>query len=91
MINYQKKSIDKEKLKTLFLGDEGYQTPKIDTRAAIFKEDKNSISFLLVRDVPTDNAREKVSIDKETAINIIDNIFILQLYYFEYLFMISFA
>ncbi len=55
------------------------------------KDDKNRISFLLVRDVPTDKAREKVSIDKETAINIIDNIFILQLYYFEYLFMISFA
>ena len=54
-------------------------------------KDKNSISFLFVRDVPTDKAREKVSIDKETAINIIDNIFILQLYYFEYLFMISFA
>ena len=28
--------IPEEKLKTLFLGDEGYQTPKIDTRAAIF-------------------------------------------------------
>lgn len=29
-----------EKMKTLFAGDEGYQTPKIETRAAIFKDDK---------------------------------------------------
>lgn len=28
------------KLKDLFCGEEGYQTPKLDTRAAIFKEDK---------------------------------------------------
>lgn len=32
--------IPEEKLKTLFLGDEGYQTPKIETRAAIFKDNK---------------------------------------------------
>lgn len=38
--------IPKEKLKTLFLGDEGYQTPKIDTRAAIFKDNR----ILLVRE-----------------------------------------
>nr|WP_308264595.1 hypothetical protein [Lactobacillus helveticus] len=29
-----------EKVKTLFCGDGGYQTPKIETRAAIFKSDK---------------------------------------------------
>lgn len=29
-----------EKVKDLFCGDVGYQTPKIDTRAAIFKEEK---------------------------------------------------
>lgn len=38
--------IPEEKLKTLFLGDEGYQTPKIDTRAAIFKDNR----ILLVRE-----------------------------------------
>ncbi|OYS21607.1 ADP-ribose pyrophosphatase [Lactobacillus taiwanensis] len=41
--------IPKEKLKTLFLGDEGYQTPKIDTRAAIFKDNR----ILLVREKKT--------------------------------------
>lgn len=35
-----------KKVKNLFLGDEGYQTPKIDTRAAIFKGEK----ILLVRE-----------------------------------------
>ena len=35
-----------DKVKDLFCGDEGYQTPKIDTRAAIFKDDK----VLLVRE-----------------------------------------
>lgn len=30
--------IPKEKVKDLFCGDSGYQTPKIDTRAAIFKD-----------------------------------------------------
>lgn len=29
-----------EKVKTLFCNETGYQTPKIDTRAAIFKDDK---------------------------------------------------
>lgn len=29
-----------EKVKTLFCGETGYQTPKIDTRAAIFKKDR---------------------------------------------------
>lgn len=41
--------IPKEKLKTLFLGDESYQTPKIDTRAAIFKDNR----ILLVREKKT--------------------------------------
>ncbi len=41
--------IPKEKLKTLFLGDEGYQTPKIDTRAAISKDNR----ILLVREKKT--------------------------------------
>ena len=41
--------IPEEELKTLFLGDEGYQTPKIDTRAAIFKDNR----ILLVREKKT--------------------------------------
>lgn len=41
-----KTGLPKEQIKTLFLGDEGYQTPKIETRAAIFKDDK----ILLVRE-----------------------------------------
>ncbi len=41
-----KTGLPKEKIRTLFLGDEGYQTPKIETRAAIFKDDK----ILLVRE-----------------------------------------
>ena len=38
--------IPMEKMKDLFCGDEGYQTPKVDTRAAIFREGK----ILLVRE-----------------------------------------
>lgn len=41
-----KTGLSKEQIKTLFLGDEGYQTPKIETRAAIFKDAK----ILLVRE-----------------------------------------
>lgn len=41
-----KTGLPMEKVKDLFLGDEGYQTPKIDTRAAIFKNEK----ILLVRE-----------------------------------------
>lgn len=41
-----KTGLPMEKIKNLFLGDEGYQTPKIDTRAAIFKGEK----ILLVRE-----------------------------------------
>lgn len=44
-----KTGLPKEQIKTLFLGDEGYQTPKIDTRAAIFKDNK----ILLVREKKT--------------------------------------
>lgn len=36
----EKNDISLEKVKNLFCNEEGYQTPKIDTRAAIFKEDK---------------------------------------------------
>lgn len=36
----EKSNISLEKVKNLFCNEEGYQTPKIDTRAAIFKEDK---------------------------------------------------
>ena len=39
MISY-KTDIPLTKVKDLFCGDIGYQTPKIDTRAAIFNEDK---------------------------------------------------
>ena len=41
-----KSGLDFEKVKTLFCNEFGYQTPKIDTRAAIFKEDK----ILLVKE-----------------------------------------
>lgn len=41
-----KTGLPQEQIKTLFLGDEGYQTPKIETRAAIVKDDK----ILLVRE-----------------------------------------
>ncbi len=36
----EKSNIDLENVKDLFCNETGYQTPKIDTRAAIFKEDK---------------------------------------------------
>lgn len=42
-----KTGLSLEKVKDLFCGDEGYRTPKIDTRAAIFKDDK----VLLVREI----------------------------------------
>lgn len=42
----EKTDIPLEKVKSLFCGETGYQTPKIDTRAAIFKEGK----ILLVRE-----------------------------------------
>lgn len=36
----EKSDISLERVKNLFCNEKGYQTPKIDTRAAIFKEDK---------------------------------------------------
>ena len=36
----EKTEISLEKVKELFCNEEGYQTPKIDTRAAIFKDNK---------------------------------------------------
>ncbi len=45
MLSY-KSDISLEKVKDLFCGDIGYQTPKLDTRAAIFKDNK----ILLVRE-----------------------------------------
>lgn len=45
MLSY-KTEIPLEKVKDLFCGDVGYQTPKLDTRAAIFKDDK----ILLVKE-----------------------------------------
>ena len=45
MLSY-KTEIPKEKVKDLFCNEIGYQTPKIDTRAAIFENDK----ILLVKE-----------------------------------------
>ena len=42
-----KADIPPEKVKDLFCGETGYQTPKLDTRAAIFQDDK----ILLVREL----------------------------------------
>ena len=39
MLSY-KTDIPADKVKTLFCNEEGYQTPKLDTRAAIFKDNK---------------------------------------------------
>lgn len=39
MLSY-KTDIPVDKVKNLFCNEEGYQTPKLDTRAAIFKDDK---------------------------------------------------
>ncbi|WP_066498151.1 NUDIX hydrolase N-terminal domain-containing protein [Abyssisolibacter fermentans] len=39
-------NVDNSKIRTLFANETGYQTPKVDVRAAIFKEDK----ILLVRE-----------------------------------------
>lgn len=36
----EKSNINLEKVKELFCNETGYQTPKIDTRATIFKGDK---------------------------------------------------
>ena len=45
MISY-KTEIPTEKVKDLFCSETGYQTPKLDTRAAVFKDDK----ILLVKE-----------------------------------------
>lgn len=42
----EKTGVPKERVKLLFCGEKGYQTPKIDTRAAIFSEGR----ILLVRE-----------------------------------------
>ena len=42
----EKSNINLEKVKDLLCNETGYQTPKIDTRAAIFKDNK----ILLVRE-----------------------------------------
>ncbi|MDR1834510.1 MAG: NUDIX hydrolase [Fusobacteriaceae bacterium] len=38
--------VEEEKIRTLFAAEEGYQTPKVDVRAAIFREDE----ILLIRE-----------------------------------------
>lgn len=43
--------IPKIKLRDLFAGDEGYQTPKLDTRAAIIEKEK----ILLVHEIMSDS------------------------------------
>ena len=45
MLSY-KTDIPIDKIKTLFCNESGYQTPKLDTRAVIFKDEK----ILLVRE-----------------------------------------
>lgn len=47
----EKTGLSTEQIKTLFCGDEGYQTPKIDTRAAIFKDNK----ILMVHEIMSDD------------------------------------
>lgn len=47
----EKTGLPIKQIKTLFCGDEGYQTPKIDTRAAIFKDDK----ILMVHEIMSDD------------------------------------
>lgn len=41
----EKSNISLEKVKDLFCNENGYQTPKIDTRAAIFKDDKILLTY----------------------------------------------
>ncbi len=36
----EKTDISTEKIKEIFCNEQGYQTPKLDTRAAIFRDDK---------------------------------------------------
>lgn len=46
-----KTGLPTKKLASLFCGDEGYQTPKLDTRAAIFSQQK----ILLVHEIMSDS------------------------------------
>ena len=48
---HEKSGIPSEKVRELFCAETGYQTPKLDTRAAIFRDDK----ILLVRERRTGN------------------------------------
>ena len=48
---HEKSDIPMEKVRELFCNETGYQTPKLDTRAAIFRDDK----ILLVRERRTGN------------------------------------
>ncbi|MBR4545085.1 MAG: NUDIX hydrolase [Oscillibacter sp.] len=48
---HEKSGIPAEKVRELFCAETGYQTPKLDTRAAIFRDDK----ILLVRERRTGN------------------------------------
>lgn len=41
----EKSNISLEKVKDLFCNENGYQTPKIDTRAAIFKDEKILLTY----------------------------------------------
>lgn len=41
----EKSNINLEKVKDLFCNETGYQTPKIDTRAVIFKDDKICLKY----------------------------------------------
>lgn len=54
-----KSGLDSEKVKTLFCNEIGYQTPKIDTRAAIFKEDK----ILLLKENTIKEVKEESGLD----------------------------
>ena len=43
----EKSNISLEKVKDLFCNEKGYQTPKIDTRAAIFKDNMGFTRWLV--------------------------------------------
>lgn len=49
-----KSDLSLEKIKDLFCCEEGYATPKLDTRAAIFKDDK----IMLVREIDSSGTSE---------------------------------
>ena len=58
MISY-KTEITVEKVKDLFCNEEGYQTPKLDTRAAIFEGEK----ILLVKENVIKEVKEEAGLD----------------------------